>query len=65
MIVVRYVYLRKRDKKICHSSLVFFEIDKACRFIHSLVHDKTGTRWYDGYYTDDPEENEEMNRRIY
>lgn len=62
MIVVYYCYLRKRDGKICHSNTLFYDVNKACRFIYSLQNAKN--KWYESYSSDDPEESNELYQKL-
>ena len=62
MIIVYYAYIRKRDNKLCHGSTIFYEVNKACRFIYMLQNSKD--KWYQYYSTDDSEENNEMIQKL-
>lgn len=63
MITIYYVYHRKIDNTWLRDSKTFYDVNKAVRFAYHCIHSKD--KVYEGYECDDPEINEEMNRRIY
>ena len=62
MIVIHYIYLRKADNTRHKADGIFFDVNKAIKFIYSLRKNKT--THITGWTCENAEDNEYLNQRI-